>query len=492
MAHSNRDSNSIRASVYDVFLELGALDSNSQVAEWIFTDPSYVLPDPDEVAWRSPREAVRFADGSRRRQGFQRGGNEVDADAESKSTTSRPPSSSKSFGLNFSPKRSRTRASTKSTSSPTSSPGSPSDGYETDEGYISASSTPKKSRVRPTFSLSSTRSSPVPAAEITTKPLPSLPPIREKLTRKVSSSSVARAKSLFRKRPKSPVESADEDDLQEWHEVSALSPRIYNPSVDNGVALAPPPPSSFRQVPPSSFRQVVDAVTDTEPATTTGRNRDSLTFALPRTIFRTMSITKRRLTPRARPRSLNLAGGPDSPRLATSMPSSPFILVTEGEQGGAASAGPHTPFVFVTSIDNPTPLGTANSMRRFSDVTSMTAPLGMGVYPLSISRTLRRSMVFDKLEPSFPRPRSSSFSSLQDALAASAASPYDLYNQPIPGIQRGKEAPFPSRPILPQPLSATVGAFGGESRMATIQRYREFSEQLVELTPYKRFVNSEI
>jgi len=176
----------------------------------------------------------------------------------------------------------------------------------------------------------------------------------------------------------------------------------------------------------------------------------------------------------ARPKSLNLDGEP-SPRFATSMPSSPFILVTEGQ----GTPGPQTPFVFVSPIDNPTPL---NSARRFSDVTSMTAP----IYPLSISRTLRRSMVFDKMEPSFPRLRpTSSYSSLQDALAASAASPYQLYNQPIPGIQRGKEAPFPSRPVLPQPLSSQSGA--GESRLATIQRYREFSEQLVELTPYKRF-----
>ncbi|GLB42819.1 hypothetical protein LshimejAT787_1202680 [Lyophyllum shimeji] len=37
---SNRDSNAIRASVFDVCLQLGALDENSRVAEWMFSDPS--------------------------------------------------------------------------------------------------------------------------------------------------------------------------------------------------------------------------------------------------------------------------------------------------------------------------------------------------------------------------------------------------------------------------------------------------------------------
>ncbi|KAF7334453.1 hypothetical protein MVEN_02274800 [Mycena venus] len=474
--YSNRDSNSIRASVYDVFLELGAFDANSRVADWIFTDPDLVLPDPDEVAWRSPRESVKFVDGSQR---ALHGGIGVNDEVEEvKSTPSRPTSSARTFGLSFSPKRIGSRSSkTKSTiSSPTRSPSG--DGYDTDEGYQSATSTPKKSRVRAAFSLQSTRPTPV-RAQSDIKPLPSLPPIRERLSRTMSTSSVAKAKSLFRKQPKPPSEGA-EDDLKQWHEVSALTPRIYNPSADNGVApAAPAPPSSFRQVPsePTSFRQIFSA-----PAEPDSENPENLTFALPRTVFRSMSLTKRRLTPRARPRPLTLVDDePTSPRLASSLPSSPFILVTEGE--GNATPASQTPFVFVSAIDNPTP-GPLHSARRFSDVTSMTAPFN--IYPLSISKTLRRSMVFgDKLEPSFPGLRhSSSCTSLQDALAASTASPYDIYNQPIPTIRRGRESPFPSRPVLPQPLSATFG----ESRMATIQRYREFSEQLVELTPNQRSV----
>ncbi|KAJ6629928.1 hypothetical protein B0H10DRAFT_1985859 [Mycena sp. CBHHK59/15] len=468
--YSSRDSNSIRASVYDVFLELGALDSNSRVADWIFTDPSCVLPDLDAVQSAVPEDSVRFADtATERGHGVQRAGIEGDATIEPQNTTSRPTSSSKSFGLKFSPKRIRTRTKSKSTITTTKS--STGDGYDTDEGYQTASpSSPKsKSRVRAVFSLPS-KSNPSAASNSPPpliKPLPSLPPIREKLTR---TESVARAKSLFRKKPKSPSDSQAGSDLQQWHEVLALTPRAFNPSAVNGVAAAPP----------SSFRPIVNSTGDGgNPSDEPTSHR--LSFALPRTIFRSLSITKRRVTPRSRPPSLTLVDDP-APRFATSLPSSPFILITEGE-GTATPAAPRTPFVFVTPIDNPTPL---NSARRFSDVTSMTAP----IYPLSIARTLRRSLILDNLEPSFPRLRSSSsYSSLPDTGAASAASesPYPLYNQAIPSIQRGREAPFPSHPVLPQPLSASHSY---ESRLATIQRYREFSEQLVELTPYKKFVDA--
>ncbi|KAF9026713.1 hypothetical protein BDZ89DRAFT_1067376 [Hymenopellis radicata] len=36
--HSKKDSNALRASVFDVFLELGALDQNSKLAEWILNE----------------------------------------------------------------------------------------------------------------------------------------------------------------------------------------------------------------------------------------------------------------------------------------------------------------------------------------------------------------------------------------------------------------------------------------------------------------------
>ncbi|KAF5375934.1 hypothetical protein D9615_008275 [Tricholomella constricta] len=53
---SNRDSNAIRASVFDVCLQLGALDDNSLVAEWMFNDPS---TDSDSSSWNRNRR-TRF------------------------------------------------------------------------------------------------------------------------------------------------------------------------------------------------------------------------------------------------------------------------------------------------------------------------------------------------------------------------------------------------------------------------------------------------
>ncbi|KAJ7186634.1 hypothetical protein C8R46DRAFT_1273371 [Mycena filopes] len=529
MAYDNRNSNALRASVYDVFLELGALDANSRVADWFFTDPDLVLPDPDVFARRRTRQSVRLRHDAPPKKDADKLVVVVDTPTKKK----RPQSASKSFGLNFSPKRIKSRspsqapsnAPSNAFSSPTTSQtNSPTDGYDTDEGYGSASqgSSPryKKSRVRAAFSLPSSARSPTPEGSTSSttttppKPLPSLPPIRERLTRTVSSSSVtvAKAKSLFRKRPtKSPSGGGgggEEDDLQEWHDFPALTPRVFNPSVDNGAALAPAPapPSSFRQVPPSSFLRHIVATplaagpeerrADADDALDNNDNEEpnvNLAFALPRTLFRTLSLTKRRSN---RPRPLTLLDEPD-PNFdtpphgqASSLPASPFILVSATASPGGTEAGPNTPFVLVAPIENPSfsPNSANGRGRRFSDVTSMTAPGGGGVYPLSIARTLRRSMNmgvgFDydagayaqtPSTPAFPRllRPSSSYGSLQDALAlaTSTESPYAPLN-----LQRGRVSPFPARPILPEPLS-----YNSESRMATIRRYREFSEQLVEV-----------
>ncbi|KAJ7058574.1 hypothetical protein C8F01DRAFT_1148606 [Mycena amicta] len=483
------DSHSIRASVYDVFLELGALDANSRAAAWFFGDPNSSLSDIHRPAAEMPREAVRFASAapSNENDGVQR-------DVRPSRPTSRT-----SFASKFSPKRMRSK--TKSTVSTGSSLGTVvGDGYDTDEGYSSASptnSSKAKSRFRAAaFTLRSPTTG--------NKPLPALPPIKEKPVPTRSSSApamattVSRAKSLFKKRTKSPEPASEPrkssaDSLMQWQQVANITPRTFNPSAQNGEALVSPSAS-----PPSNFRQLTGSST----ADAAAPRQERLSFALPRSVFRSLTLTKRRTSARlgsrikSRPKPLDLEPA-SATRLASSLPASPYILVTED----VASIGtmtprpfPGTPFVFVTPIDNPTPLHSA-TMRRFSDVTSMTAPLGMGVYPLSISRTLRRSMTFDTLDvPGSPPARlrpSSSYSSFQDALqqAASAASPYEMYDEPISRIRRGVESPFPAHPILQHPLSTN---FAQESRLATIQRYREFSEQLVEVMPYKRFTRDHL
>ncbi|KAJ6480574.1 hypothetical protein C8R47DRAFT_601219 [Mycena vitilis] len=441
---SIRDSTSIRASVYDVFLELGALDANSRVAEWFFTDPSYVLPDPDEDISHSPRDTVKFVDSSVHRQAFH-----VEAAAEIASSISLPPTCIKSYILNFSPKLIRCRASKtkpRACLSGTRSLGPPCDGCEKDGTSIFALRSVTEPRVR---TQAGGRSNPV-FSEIPVFAGTPTPCERSRLTRTGSSSSLAKAKSLFRRKlskgsphRRSSTDTESDDTLTQWHEVSALIPRIYNPSANNGAPLISPPstPRGGRRV-PSSYRDAQPS-----PRESTSRN------VTPQSLFSPLSL-KRRVAP---PRALHL---PESSRRLSADSARPW--------------GPNTPTVFVAAIDNPTPHA---ALRRFSDVTSMT------VYPMSAPRTpssmaFPSSVVFPSWDEEPPVRRRShgyarSESSLHDALAlAGAASPYDLYRQPARRVQRGREPAFPSSPMLSEPLS------GDLSREATIQRYREFSDTL--------------
>ncbi|KAF7308924.1 hypothetical protein MKEN_01092900 [Mycena kentingensis (nom. inval.)] len=564
------DTHSIRASVYDVFLELGALDADSNVAAWFFGDPNSSIPDVSSTA--TPRGPIRFTEN------FTEDPETTDLLSARGDNARQSRSTTRGFGLKFSPRR-MSRSKIKPTPSPPDNIRGTigTDGYETDEGYASASpnGSPKpkspKSRLRAAaFTLRSPSKS-----RSGDKPLPALPTIKEKPTPQRSATApaavtaierpptpVQRAKSLFRRRTKSPPppmpvpavaieqpRKSGADSLLQWQAVANIMPRVFNPSAANGEALSSPSSISPFAVAPSSFRQL------TAPATEDAvQAQDERSFTLPRAVFRRLSVTKRRLSSRRkRPRSLDLSSTSEGSRVANSMPASPFVLVTEDTEKtmavGVNTPGglPGTPFVLVAPIDNPTPLHSA-TMRRFSDVTSMTAPLGFGlapgrgqgndataaathavtpvgsrrsgVYPLSISRTLRRSMhlglaatrsrtsldldlelaalqyEFDDQDvPASPPARlrpSSSYSSFQDALAqaASAASPYEYYDTEQDGpirIRRGIEAPFPVYPVLRTPLSTS---YAHESRLATIQRYREFSEQLVEVMPYKQFAEA--
>ncbi|KAJ6479917.1 hypothetical protein C8R47DRAFT_602931 [Mycena vitilis] len=426
---SSRDSNRIRASVYDVFVELGALDANSRVADWFFTDPGCVLPDRSEAAWRSPRDSAGFAHRSKHPQVFHL----------------QPPPKMAPKNILMRPALPPQHISTTNfsrSSCDTSSPSSGCDGSGTDEtpmsAFSSASESSMEARGRSAF------------AETRAKTLPSPPLARERsgLIRTVSSSSLARAKSLFRrKRSKVSVgtntDTADNEALTQWHKVSSLLPRIHNPSVDNGVVPPSPPrpQSDSRHVPSSRCEE-------------TGRvmNESAAKVEPRRSLFRSLS-RKRRAAP---PRLLHV---PEPTRRVSSDSTRPW--------------GPDTPIVFVAPIDTPTPL---HSLRRFSDTTSMT------VYPQSVACTpstmaFPSSVVFPPWDEE-PAVRRRSYyarseSSLHDALAlASAASPYDLYSQPGGRTRRGREPAFPSSPLLSEPL-------GGElSREATIRRYREFSETL--------------
>ncbi|KAF7291109.1 hypothetical protein MIND_01254000 [Mycena indigotica] len=436
------DSDSIRASIYDAFLELGALDPNNRVATWFFGDPTSSLTSIHDAT--AVQQATRFAPPN-------------NIENNNSSRQSRP-----SRSLWFSPKliRSRSISRTEEQGDPWS---------------------PPKMKIPAMFTSRLTKS----ARE--GKSLPALPPIE----RKRCVTKTSRARSLFRKRNKLPSSGTEvemsTDSLIQWQQIANIIPRHYNPSAENGTAAVSPVPS-----PPARHPSMTVESTDTLP----GRHVQRPPFALPRSVFRSLTLNKHGTSPKPsssrfkkRPHSLDLNSSTTAKRLAASLPASPFVLVTDTAEPSTPAGFSGTPFVFITPIDNPTPLHSA-TMKRFSDVTSMTAPLG--IYPVSISRPIRHSIAYDTLAldvPASPPPRlrpSSSYSSFQDALAqaASAASPYELYEDHVPQIRRGIEAPFPTHPILPQPLSTIHSR---EQRLATIRRYQEFSEQLVEVIPYKRF-----
>ncbi|KAL1731802.1 hypothetical protein EV714DRAFT_271365 [Schizophyllum commune] len=76
MSYANRQSTALRASVYDAFAELGGLDSNSKVAQWMFSNPGEAVAEEDEESESSdangtlrrrhnqhPSRVVSFPDG---------------------------------------------------------------------------------------------------------------------------------------------------------------------------------------------------------------------------------------------------------------------------------------------------------------------------------------------------------------------------------------------------------------------------------------------
>ncbi|CAK5276197.1 unnamed protein product [Mycena citricolor] len=410
---TSQDSDSLRASVYDVFLELGVLDANSRVADWFFADPEEELPDRD-----SEPSAVRFEDDGAAKEpvpakeGVPRG-----------RKTSRPTSFSRRFfsanGKGSLFKRSHSA------------------GYESDDGYLQ---TPTKQRSKP--------------------PMP----------RSVSEA----AKNLFRKRAKSPP-SSDDSDFQDWLELAASSSRIFNPSADNGAPIvAPLPPPSFAEF-ASAFTEPADEDADRDLHTVALPH----TFPLPRVLFRPTNSSKQRVAPPdaestpstlrrsrrtqyRRPQSMALAS---SPRAASSLPSSPFVLVPGGLDPQTAATA--TTPALVSTLDHP---ATPRSIRRFSDVTATRPALN----PLSSHGAVSSGA---RLRPS------SSLGSLRAASAPPPASDYDYEHD----LRRGREPAFPAHPVLPQPLSPTMGS-SAEARNAVIQRYRGFSDGLVERMPYRTFV----
>jgi len=184
---------------------------------------------------------------------------------------------------------------------------------------------------------------------------------------------------------------------------------------------------------------------DGDNGRTIGPNRSpkNSSFAIHRSMFKVGTSKRLGTIPRALVPLpvLHTRSTPNSPidsrfhshvRSSSSVPSSPFILV--------APVSPSTQNPFVPQVKK------LSIRRRFSMA--------------SLSKTLRGNVLsYDASMSNYSLP-SASYSSLPAVVSAPAqlqplAPTSHLFNQPIPSIKRGRDAPFPSRPILPFPLSRT-------------------------------------
>jgi len=125
---NNRDSNGIRASIFDVCYQLGALDDNSLIAEWMFNDPL------------SPRRPARRFPGTTR---FQEVLTPVEEDEDSCEADDDEAQTHRRFPFSLFGPRSRSRSRSRSKPAPTASPPSPDDDEDDDDGSEEAIRSPE-------------------------------------------------------------------------------------------------------------------------------------------------------------------------------------------------------------------------------------------------------------------------------------------------------------------------------------------------------------
>ncbi|KAF9058631.1 hypothetical protein BDP27DRAFT_1343235 [Rhodocollybia butyracea] len=337
-----RDS-AIRASVLDAFVQLGALDRNNPITQWMFEDDesfannNMVLNEEDEVV----ESTIEFAEENR-------GRTEMKQDLPRSTFKQR-------FGIRFRSKSRTARKREKRVDTPVDEPAALESKPKTRLGLFSS-----KSRVVADSAVAS-----VPRSDSTMTP----------------KKSIRRA---FGKKQRENV------GYEDWEHVAAPL-EISKPVVQerNAIELA-----------------------DTIQAETVLSKRFS--FAIPRASLK-----------RRRPPSL-LIVAETTKGISTSLPPSPFILVAPESDDSSAT----TPYVLCSPVEQPE------------------IPSGP-VYPISVSKTIRRSVIMDNLDVPGPGLRRSI--SLQELGSTS----------PSGGLarsmsRRGREVPFPTRPVLPLPLSLAV------------------------------------
>ncbi|KAF5353014.1 hypothetical protein D9757_012728 [Collybiopsis confluens] len=421
----------IRASVLDAFVQLGAFDKNNPLTKWVFEENG----DPGSNG---------FADMSNISMELELEENTPDRgraygslESSMVATVGQPTSESSTIKQKFGMFRSRSKSRVARKHAKHSELAV----RDVEEQSLSPSVLRSKSRTRRLFSrpkladtTAPSTSNSTPASLSTSAHVISLSNGSESTIKK--SGTVAQRKGIrgvFSRRQWKNDEEVENyiDDAEGWTYVAPLTPGAF---VDEG------------------WPATVTAKTDqSDGGSSTKITEHSFyplskrfSFAIPRTTLDSrFSAAKRRIS--HRPPSLQIES---TPAISTSLPPSPFILVALEDTESAA--GPDTPYVLFTPVE-----------RHIEQSDGPSRP----VYPISVSKTIRRSMILDSFDVgNGPKLRRSI--SLQDARPISfVPDNIDAKIKPsgpdVPRLgrtpsKRGRDAPFPPRPVLPLPLSISM------------------------------------
>lgn len=422
----NRNS-AIRASVLDVFVSLGAFDRNNPITQWMFEDDENFMRGDGTQAVSGGLDQLEELEEERemnrgRRYGSPRYDVVMEDGIPASTTTFK-----QRFGMFRSKSKSRKRERTIASDS-------------SDIDQIGLGTIPKTRSKSKTRRLFSSKSKPVEStAAPTFAQTSSFTP--EPVNSHIDVTAKKSIRRVFGRKRKNgetfpQVEESEQhaDQMEDWEYVAPLTP------------------GAFMKASWDSSRQEDAADADDADAVREGTVvlPRTLSFAIPRSALdRHISSAKRRIT-RPRLSSLRIAeeGEQGAIGMSTSLPPSPFVLVAPESEDYVTRAS--TPYVLCSpTIDQ-------------NDV-QFRGP----IYPISVSKTIRRSVMLDGLNLGDSEhsgrlglrrsmslqdmSRTGFFGDTETDISAYSPSPDESSK-----VKRGREAPFPPRPILPLPLSLSL------------------------------------
>lgn len=446
----DRDSSNIlRASVLDVFRDLGALEDNSVVKAWILQGPNTNVDDmpldidslgdiDDEPTTPKAKinfnpESAKVVEDSEEEAGS---GDETDSGRNGRSgfrnAISRP------FRLR-SKSRTKTRAKSKTREDRRTASSADTD----DEGYTSSSSISNKLRKKKlTKPLS-----PTGDQEVSAPPVPALNP----------SANQPNALTRFFRAPKASSEMSRGALSRKASEDLSLSPQSSRPSrvVTPESRLTPTvSKQSSAQVTPKSSDSGHDSrfrSKESPPSSLTNTVSKRISFIIPSAVL--PSSTKGRLGARRGKSSFNLKRlsiKPSTPEPSSfsskSAPSSPFLLVAP-YGGEDAMVDGDSGSILAQSIDDSTKANARNSLLDVSGTERQAGAAPATVIAISISKTARRQTIFIPDNDTHDTPKSlRRKGSLDSQLGRIQLAATGVADRPV--FTRGKTVPFPVKPVL--------------------------------------------